>query len=317
MNVFLPGHFLPKLLPHPLINSISQTTSQYSPHLLLEDELISRTQLSLSITKMPPNRLRLNDTIIPSLDGQHHSPDDGCHPDAPSHSAYVRTLSDRQVNYLNSLSSDQQARVLGVVGLTSAQRVKSILLNNSIHQPGLFLSKAEIAIGVKDCYDAIAAGRIDVYDIFAVIEGILDRTKEDAIVKGEGIEGGVQQLLFLASRMVKGEACEECEVGVISCWTSVHFDFIDALVEIEEFATKHDLKFQLDTKAEFALDKLCKIFEGISLGRGYSTFRYLIQGGLENTQQLEEMWCNEDNSCICWDTTVGDHHGIMCELNGL
>jgi hypothetical protein len=208
---------------------------------------------------------------------------------------------------------------LGVVGATPAARIKAILVNTDIHQPGLFLSKAEIAIAVKDCYDGIAAGRYNGKDVFGVIEGILDRAKEDAMVKGDGIEGGIEQLLFLASRFVKGQACEDegCDTGIISKHNCIHGDFEDAIDKLEDFATEHNLEIKLSTKGQFALNKLCKVFGGVGEGRGYTSLQHLIgtPDRLEDTQQLEEMWCHQNEDCDCWDSDVGQYHSRMCRLN--
>jgi hypothetical protein len=106
--------------------------------------LISRTQFLNSLAEI--EKIKLNNNVVPAIDGRLHTPDDDCGAESPSHLAYGKAICDRQINYLNSLSPESQARVLEVVGVTPGERIKSILLNNDIHQPGRFLPKEEVAI---------------------------------------------------------------------------------------------------------------------------------------------------------------------------
>jgi hypothetical protein len=284
---------------------------------------IDNLDINMPITSNPSLNdsalIRSSDYIASPLDDGLHLISDLCLDETPLHVAVLKKFCSQQVNLLKSLSSDEQANILGVVGATPVNRVKSILLNNKVHHPGLILSKSGLALAVKDCYNEICAGRYDDRLIFALIDGIIDRTEEDARTKGEGIKDAVEQLLHLASRFVKGQACGEedcngCYAGDSATYLLVQKDFALGIMDLDQFAKEQKLEIKLSDRASYSLLKLCSIF-----GEYYDSIRYLAKKPEPfYFVQLEEMWCNwraKDSDCRCWDYGEIAFHHKGCELN--
>jgi len=252
-----------------------------------------------------------NDSTAPSFDGQSHTPDDYCSFNDASHLKFAQSISDRQANYLRSLPPSRRAVVLNTVGATRAQRVKKILLNYKLHQPGTFLSMSDLIVASDNCYNDICAGIIDVDYILDLMDAIIDRTEKDALTKGKGVQGGAEMLLSIASRMIKGQACGDCGAGVWSqgCTTPAEF-VVDGLLELEEVGKKMNLEWKLTNKAKFSLDKLCSVY-----GHCFDEVKHLSKTSEpQRHQELEEMWCNDHPGCNCWDDEAGDNHYIGCEI---
>ena len=255
-----------------------------------------------------------NVTVSP-LDGQSHAWDDNCEWKSASHAAFAKEISDQQIAYLQSLPLKQQDQVLGVAGFEATQRAKTILLNEGIEHPGLLLTKQELDLAVKDCYFDMQDDSIDEIHIFAVIEGILDRAKEDAaITKGYSIQEGVGQLLHLGSRMIKGQGCGDCGEGKSGEGWDVQHEFANGLKELEEFGREMKLEWRIRDRARFSLEKLCLIYPSC-----YQQVRHLAQRPdhfqVYFDDQLESMWCDRNPGCICWDMTAGEEHLEWCKLS--
>jgi hypothetical protein len=201
-----------------------------------------------------------------------HHPEDGCHDDSPSHAAYAKAVTDSRLKYLRSLSPEEQARVLGTEGCSPTERTRTILLDERIQRPGRFLTKEEIDLAVQESYDDICDGNISPIYVNATIEGIWDRTVEDAVAEGKGIQEGVEQLLWLTSRVVKGQACRECGAGIGGNRHYVNHFTVMALEELEQTGKDLGLEWRLSDKGRFTLDKLIAIFES-----DYGKFQHLAE----------------------------------------
>jgi hypothetical protein len=224
-------------------------------------------------------------------------------------------VTEEQLKYLRSLSPEEQARVLGTEGCSPTGRARTILLDEGIQKPGHLLIKEEIDLAVQECYDDICRGDISPIYINAVIEGIWDRTVEDAITEGKGIQEGVEQLLWLTSRVVKGQACRECGVGIGEDRHSVNHFTVMALEELEQTGKDMGLEWRLSNKGRFTLDKLIAIFES-----DYGKFQHLAEtpnpsDRYRRYDQLETMWCHEYPECTCWDENRLDHHHEECDVS--
>ena len=255
-----------------------------------------------------------NVTVSP-LDGRSHQWNDHCNPDSPSHAAFAKEVSDQQLTYLQSLPLFQRNQALGVAGLDATQRAKTILLNQGIEHPGLLLTSPDIKLAVEDVLEHIRDGSHNDTYFIAVVEGVIDRTKENARTKGEGVQGGAEQLLSIAARMAKGEKCEcvECGPAVSRRPTSVHDFVMMGLEELEEVAKELNLIWKLSERGRFCLHKLSTIEEAV-----YTPVKHLANyPGPQNYHQLEEMWCLENSECDCWEVEEGASHNMFCELSDL
>ena len=255
-------------------------------------------------------------TISP-LNGQTHTWDDCCEINNASHVAFAKEVSDRQLNHLRSLSQQELAQVLGTEGCTPTGRARTILLDERIEKPGHLLTKDDIDLAVRECYDDICHGHFSPIYVDAVIEGIWDRTVEDAVTKGEGIQEGVEQLLWLTSRVVKGQACRECGEGIENGGHSSSDFTVMALEELEQTSKDMGLEWRLSDKGRFMLDKLITIFES-----DYGKIRHLAETldpaiRYRGYEELETMWCDEYPECRCWDENRVEYHDHGCELSEL
>jgi hypothetical protein len=182
---------------------------------------------------------------------------------------------------------------LGTEGCSPTARARTILLDERIEKPGHLLTKEEIDLAVRECYDNICNGRISPVYIDAVIMGIWDRTVEDASTKGAEIQEGVEQILWLASRVVKGQACGECGEGIVRNGHSVNDFTVMALEELGQTGKDVGLEWKLSDKGRFMLDKLISIFES-----DYGKFRHLAEtrdasDRYRGYEELETMWCHQ------------------------
>ena len=146
-----------------------------------------------------------------------------------------------------------------------------------------------------------------------MVEGVIDRTKEDARTKGEGIRGGAEQLLSIAARMVKGEKCEcvECGPAVSHRPTAVHDFVVMGLEELEDVAKEMNSDWMLSKRGRFCLHKLSTIKVAV-----YNPVTHLASYPRpQNYYQLEEMWCLENSECDCWDVEEGATHNMFWALN--
>jgi hypothetical protein len=156
--------------------------------------------------------------------------------------------------------------------------------------------------------------------VFAVIEGIVWRLIEGDHINGKDIQHGMGQLLALASRSIKGEACLECrETEYKSPNRLDEFDnmehdyFVKKIHELVVAAETRGLEWSLDCRAKFSLNKLCAVYDE------YQPLQYLAQdpetpGDLPVDPTFETMWCHQGGNCRCWDEGY-DCHGKYCHLS--
>jgi hypothetical protein len=199
-----------------------------------------------------------------------HYPEDNCDEDSPSHAAYAKAVSDGQLHYLQSLSPDERDQVLGVAGFTPSERVKTIISDEGHEKPGRFLTDEEVALVVRDCYNEIIGGEIDENYVGELVFAIVDRSTEDFKIKGEGLESGLEQILCLASGVVKVQPLAEGDDGYSHPHVFVQHCFVDGIRELEEFGKKQSHIWRLSDKGRCAMDELVSKF-----GEKYGRFQYL------------------------------------------
>jgi hypothetical protein len=206
-------------------------------------------------------------------------------------------------------------------------------LNNEIVRLPIFVvpSKEDVIIAFDNCYRNISAKFINEPQITIVIDKIVDRVYDSPIVSEvEDIKEAVQQIIFLASRLVKGEACGECHLGsrVANPGSAeLHLLFGYAIQNLVDVGTDLKLDWKLSVKATFAFDKLCKIIGGEYLSlEEFDIHRTPIHPqNLEGQEELEEMWCHQSyrgEGCHCWDGSYAsfgdewymDRHYKHCPL---
>jgi hypothetical protein len=228
-------------------------------------------------TDSSPNCITTSSSSCDSL----HGPEDNCPENSPFHAAYAKAVSDDQLIYLESFSTEEQDRLLGLTGLTPSQRVKAAILNDNHEKPGRFLTTKEIALAGNDCYIDICDNEIDEYYIPELVFAVVDRATQDASTKGEGLEIGLEQVLFLASAIAKGQGC-----GVNNI---VQAGFEDGIRELEEFGKESDHEWRLSNKAKLSLVELIATFKDV-----YGPFDHLaatsdLLVGCQGYDQLENM----------------------------
>ena len=179
----------------------------------------------------------------------------------------------------------------------------------------IYLPQAQINLVVENCFIDIANKKIDGRSLAAVIEGVgMLATKVGS--RDEDVKRGVEQLLALASRTIKGEGCASvCDDGYYNsgCGVSsaIHQFFVDTIEEIIGYSiiNPQPPTWSLDHRATFSLEKLIAAFNV------YRPLQILIKSTVaerdgELQGQLEEMWCTSPwdeygekrlEGCGCWD----------------
>jgi hypothetical protein len=137
-------------------------------------------------------------------------------------------------------------------------------------------SSRDIAPFFKQCYDNICAGKVD-EKLFDEVTGvILDRVDEAyTSTKVEEVKQAMERTLALASRLVKGEACEICGPGYESSNPGsgyLHYGNADVIRCLEEVLTDLNLTVELSNKGRYSLHKLVLIFPEY-----YSPYQHLFR----------------------------------------
>lgn len=177
----------------------------------------------------------------------------------------------------------------------------------------IHLTKAEIALVFEDCYTDIANKKVDGPYISAVIDGIGMRV--DACgYKSEDIKEGVEQVLALAARTIKGEGCPSCDdedhCSGSGVSPKIHEHFVESIIEMS--SSLQIPGWSMNHRASFSLDRLCTVFSNYHPLRLFLTPPAADKWGEkeEAEEQLEGMWCHQPwddsrdqrvSACRCWD----------------
>lgn len=200
--------------------------------------------------------------------------------------------------------------------IVATKRAEVALLHaTAIFHTDVYLPQAQINLVVENCFIDIANKKIDGRYIAAVIEGVGMRACA-AGRRDDEVKRGVEQLLALASRSIKGErwasACED-EYYSSGCGVSsaIHQLFVDTIEEMVDYSliNPQPPTWSLDHRATFSLEKLIAAFDV------YRPLQILIKSTVADRDgelqgQLEEMWCTSPwdeygetrlDGCGCWD----------------
>jgi bacterioferritin-associated ferredoxin len=207
---------------------------------------------------------------------------------------------------LLALALNEKAWVLAALGNDPLKKAETILQNPAIGRPGLLLSSQELSIAVENVYSKLSSN-IEVEERYIVnlVVAIVDRVRID----GEGMTEGIEQVVRLAARMVKGEACGKCYSAEYQSPTRSSIDlarqFVDAIEALDGIATALGVKVFMSSKPKFSIEKLCSIYDH------FDQVRHLIDD-LNDIEELEEMWCHDGCCASCWDSGDGDLHLKWC-----
>jgi hypothetical protein len=166
-------------------------------------------------------------------------------------------------------------------------------------------SSRDIAPFFKQCYDNICTGKVDEQLLDDVLDVVLLRVDEAFTpTKVEEVKQAMERQLALASRRIKGEACEKCGPGYKSSnpgSVRFHYGMADDIRCLEEILTDLDLEVELSNKGKYSLHKLFLVFPDC-----YSPYQHLFRSaemrGYDGwKEQLDEMWCHNNPVCDCWD----------------
>ena len=153
-------------------------------------------------------------------------------------------------------------------------------------------TKEQIALAYQDCFNEIVKGEVDETYIDSIRHSILSYPATEDHRYGE--KDAVEQLLSLASRLVKGKHCEECRMDFKSPtrgWRGsdgLHRELSRAIHRIVEDSTEGTLGWSLSLKMKFALNKLNHIYPG-----HYRSLETLIDSSPQSVI-YETMWCHEN-----------------------
>jgi hypothetical protein len=190
------------------------------------------------------------------------------------------------------------------------------------------LTQSQINMAVDDCYERIRTNSLDESYMYAVINGVymfVEYAIDGGRTPGPLVQEGMENLISLASRTIKGEACRECDEG--SEYKSpnrqdeyVHEHFVDKMRELVKMGELLKVEWSLGDLAKYSLNKLCLVYDI------YKPLRYLSEdptrpsNGADNIA-FEDMWCHKTEDmpdiyrggCRCWDERTGDHFKY-CEV---
>jgi hypothetical protein len=156
----------------------------------------------------------------------------------------------------------------------------------------------------------------------AVITGLPERVRTDKM----GVAGAMEQLILLASRMVKGEECLWCEEEYVSPTrgpAELHQQFAQAMKKLDAISQERGIQWTMSTRSQFALDRLGSIDH-----TNYGPVQYLLEHGSyrvnPDNKMYQTMWCHDNvnwydgqeeklkHTCHCWDNGMEGCHEKYC-----
>ena len=201
------------------------------------------------------------------------------------------------LQFLIDLPANEKAWVLAALGNDPVKKARTILSSSNIVKPGSLLTSQELGRAVEDVLHSFRSkAAVDEDYIINLIEGIVEGVRKD----GQGVNGGLEQVISLAARMIKGEGCGECDSPSYQSPVRGSIDlmdeFVDALIDLVNIASSMDIDLSLTLckKAKFSITKLATVYDE------FDWLQNLFETNME-TDELEEMWCHENQNCWCWD----------------
>jgi hypothetical protein len=236
-----------------------------------------------------------------------------------------------QLKYLQNLPAKHRAMIIDALDETT-EKAKAVIVHH--YTPSAIIpTKKQIGLTYQDCYAEIARGNADENYVFSVIHALVYQANNSGYLNGKEVQEAVEQLINLASRLVKGEQCSECDIDYTSpnrLSTGVQEDAASGMMEIVDEARENDVLWELGYKSKFALAKLSSIFP-----TPYQPLQYLIQDENKKNVLYETMWCHEnvklfgvgdgydsgeedegyneyESTCNCWDQGFEGAHVKYC-----
>lgn len=234
-------------------------------------------------------------------------------------------LSENQLQYLRILSPEQHQYVVDAWQALINRKINGHFLNRDHPSPAIPVPfQEDMVLGCDKCYAAICQDTVTEAQISNTIKQIIYRIYDSPYHNEvKDIRDAVEQMIRLASRMIKGTPC--CVLASDArCRNQgsadIHRKFVDGIQKVVDAGMDLELDWELSTKATFSLDKLCQL-----PWAGYTTLEDIHRRqddsrGQGIQEQLEEMWCH--GSCHCWDgdcvscedSTYMDRHYTHCPL---
>jgi hypothetical protein len=231
-----------------------------------------------------------------------------------------------QLRYLENLPAHHKALIREAVE-DDLQIAKTIIMKKAGFYHDDNPTKWQINLAVRDCYTQITRNRADENYIYAVIQAIVYEWGNADEVDKNDHRNAMENLITLASRMVKGEKCTVCnddEPSPLRGSETIHQHFADAMLQLVDDYPDPPLNIDLGDKSKFALTKLCEIHP-----ETYRWVKYLTKGRGPEWEGYETMWCGYDikggvynfddedrddyvRTCDCWDQDYGPEHEKYC-----
>jgi len=217
-------------------------------------------------------------------------------------------------NYIVHISPEEKAWVLAALGDNRLEKAKAILSSIHIPNPGLLLDDNEMSSAIEDCITQISANKVNEGYLSKVVEAIVDRVRKEPME----VEYGVEQVLFIASSLVRGEACglcgEDCRSSAKQSGGTCNPQiFVDAIDKLDNIAHGKQIRWSTSHRGNFMLGKLYQIHpEFESIGWIYRPSD--ASGQPIDDEEIEQMWCGGyDGVCGCWEGEC-DIHSQQCPL---
>ena len=213
------------------------------------------------------------------------------------------------LQYLIDLDADEKAWVLAALGNDRLKKARTILSSSNVVKPGSLLTSKELARAVNDDLSSFRSDdAVDEYYIINLIQGIVERVREEG-----GVNEGMEQVISLAARMIKGEGCGKC--GSLEYKSPIRGsidlvdEFVDALADLVNIASEQATDLVLSAKANFSIAKLATVYDEF-------TWLQTVREEEMEAEDMEEMWCHENQGWICWDFNCrSDEHLEKCHFN--
>ena len=231
------------------------------------------------------------------------------------------------LQYLRDLPAQHKAMIMDAME-DPIQKARMVVKAQGGYMPWFpNPTREQIILAYQECYNDIVKGEVDKDYIDSIRESILSHPVPESHRHEQ--KDGVEQLLSLASRLVKGEHCGECNTNFKS--PTRRFKGLDELhgkvgrsiVCIIGDAKGSKAEWSLSLKSKFALNKLSYIYP-----HEYRPLKFLIRDPNPRSAIYETMWCHEnehsvaghgkDDSgehkmiCRCWDEGYEEAHCKTC-----
>jgi hypothetical protein len=227
-----------------------------------------------------------------------------------------------QLQYLRDLPAQHKFMIMDAIE-DPVKKARMVVMVQGGHMISLPEPTGEqITLAYQDCYNDIVKGDVDENCIDSIRQAILSYPTSE--YHNYGKKEGVEQLLSLASRMIKGERCGECEISFRSPTRGSDDLHRELSRAIRHIVGDTRMGSSLSLKSKFALKKLCSIYPSY-----YRPLEeYLIGNTNPRSAIYEKMWCHENVHligghgkddkgehkmiCKCWDEGYEGAHCKTC-----